>query len=40
VNGQPLPYTYYQTATEKREWIDDVIVLTNTGTWSTPSPVC
>jgi hypothetical protein len=34
VNGKPLPFTYLETATEKRETIDDALTLTNTNSWT------
>jgi hypothetical protein len=34
VAGAPLPYTYQQSGADKAEILDDVVTLTNAGTWS------
>jgi hypothetical protein len=34
VAGAPLPYTYAQSGADKSEFLDDVITLTDNGTWS------
>jgi hypothetical protein len=34
VGGSPLPYTYQQSGADKSEFLDDVVTLTNNGTWS------
>jgi hypothetical protein len=34
VGGAPLPYTYAQTGADKSEFLDDVMTLTASGTWS------
>jgi hypothetical protein len=34
VAGAPLPYTYLQSGADKSEILDDVVTLTNNGTWS------
>jgi hypothetical protein len=34
VGGLPLPYTYLQSGADKSEILDDVVTLTNNGTWS------
>jgi hypothetical protein len=34
VGGAPLPYTYAQTGADKSEVLDDVMTITNNGTWS------
>lgn len=34
VNGNPLPYVYYEDVTEKYEILDDSITLSDIGSWT------
>src|SRR4051812_47729278 len=34
VGGKPLPFTYLETTTEKRETLDESLTLTATNTWT------
>ena len=34
VDGKPLPFTFLETATEKRETVDESFTMTTTNTWT------